>query len=104
MSASDWALIGSISLGIVVAFLAWWFVTRQTDFSAANLAAFVAVLVAGTAVEFLADEMGAKRANYGQYAFGLLIGTVAYVVLNWIKHGFPPMVFGARLFGGGPRD
>src|SRR5688572_1556050 len=98
----DWALVGSISLGIVVGLLAMWFVVRQTDFSAVNLAAFVAILIAGTAVEFLADQMGAKKANFGQYAFGLLLGVGAYIVLYWIRKGVPPTIFGVRVFGGPP--
>ena len=99
----DWAAIGSISLGIVIGYISMFFITRTTDFSPTNLAAFIGVMIGGAAIEFLADQIEAKAANYGLYAFGLLAGLVAYVVIYWLRNGHGPTILGMSL-GGPPND
>ena len=86
----DWALVGSVALGIVVAYVALYFMTRFSRFTPMGLATFIGILIGGTAIEFLADRLDAKKANFGAYAVGLLAGLLLYVVLYWIRNGRPP--------------
>ncbi|MDX6401817.1 MAG: hypothetical protein QOF27_2423 [Gaiellaceae bacterium] len=87
-----WDMTGSIALGIVIGYISMMFVVRsvKTDATFPNLAGFVGVMVSGAAVQFIADRIGNNSANFGQYATGLGIGFVLYLVLYRIG-GFPTL-------------
>lgn len=89
----DLPLLGSLALGFVVGYLATWFISKQTDWSAPNLAAFLAIMLGGAAVEFLAQQMGAKAANYGAYAIGLAIGLIVFLIVYYLQNRNLPQVF-----------
>jgi hypothetical protein len=98
----DWATAGSIALGIFVGYVAMMFITRavKTDATAKNFAAFLAVILAGTVVQFLTSQMGADATNFAQYAVGLGIGFILYLILYAVsggERGTGPVVFPRRL-------
>jgi hypothetical protein len=84
--------LGACAIGIVVAYISMMFITRavETDSTAKNLAAFIGVLLGGTAVAFLTNKIGADSNQFGEYGIGLAIGLGLYVIVYWIQHGHGP--------------
>jgi hypothetical protein len=64
----NWAVAGSIILGVIVMYISMMFITRDVEknSSVANLAAFIGVLLTGTVVQFLTSRIGANATNFAQ--------------------------------------
>lgn len=81
---------GSLVLGVVVMYLAMMYITRQlknnANATSGKLAKFLAILLAGTAVQFLASRIDADAAGFAWYAIGLGVGLALYTVLYAINN------------------
>ncbi len=85
--------LGALSLGIVVGYLTWYFVTHLDSYTIAGLVALITVLVGATVVAFLGQALGVNRAvGFGLYAIGLLVGSIAFVAAYVVVHGAPPAI------------
>jgi hypothetical protein len=85
----DFDTIGAIAIGLIVGYVSMMFIVRAvvTDPTAANLAKFLGVILAGTAVKYgLSQLSDGDDGRYGEYATGLGIGFVVYLVLYAIGH------------------
>jgi len=83
-----------LALGVFIAYLVWYFVTRfaSTQFTAAGLTSVVAV-VAGGVVEVFLDD-GAKAGSipsqaHWWYPIGLVLGFLAYEIVYTVIHRRP---------------
>lgn len=85
----NWAIAGSIALGVVVGYISMMFIVRAVKeprgATVKNLTAFLGVFVSGTVVQFLTSQMGADKTNFAQYAVGLVIGLGLYILLWFIS-------------------
>ncbi len=71
------AIVGSLSVGIVVGWLVRFFIRRFKKFGPAALSAVVSVLLGGTVVKFLE----ADRSVIWYYPIGLLAGFIIYTIV-----------------------
>jgi hypothetical protein len=84
---------GAIALGFFVGYVAMMFITRAvvTNAKASNLAAFLAVIISGTAVNFGIGKLGSgEDERFGEYFVGLAVGLIVYIVLYGIGNALSP--------------
>lgn len=95
----NWAVAGSIALGVIVMYVAMMYITRDVEKHSgfSNLAAFIGVIIGGTVVQYLTSKMGANATNFAQYAVGLGAGFALYLVAYALRHGGLPTIAGFRL-------
>lgn len=72
---------GSLSLGIVVAFLVRYFIRRFKAFGPKTLGAVISVMLGGAAIKFLESD----KTVWWFYPIGLLAGFVLYAILGWFN-------------------
>ncbi len=83
--------LGAFSLGIVVAYLAWYFVVRLDSFTIPWLGALMAVLVGGAVLAFLARHLKSiGSVGFALYAIGLLVGSLLYGGVYTYSYRVPP--------------
>lgn len=84
----DWETIGGFLLGLFLGYAAMMYMVRAVKVapSPANFGAFVAILLSGTVLSFLADKLGADTHIYGAYATGLGAGFILYLIM-WFAGG-----------------
>ena len=81
-------VVGSLALGVFVGYLAWYFVTRFTQFNFDALASVIGVLVGGAVVQFLGATGDARWA----YPIGLVAGWLIYSVARMLTgSGWPTL-------------
>ena len=85
--------VGSLAIGFVIGVISMFFVSKATDTTPGNLAAFIGVILGGAALEFVLDNFGGKTANYALYAVGLAIGIVFYTIFYRARTGQTPAIF-----------
>jgi hypothetical protein len=97
----NWAVAGSICLGVITAYIAMMYITRDVEKNSgvSSLTGFLAVLVSGTVIQFLTSKIGANATNFAQYAVGLGGGFVLYLIAYAIRHGGLPTILGYSLSG-----
>jgi hypothetical protein len=69
--------IGAISLGIVIAYLFRYFITRFKKFAPSTLSSVISIIAGGAVVKFL----GADKTVIWCYPIGLLLGLIGYRTL-----------------------
>ena len=79
----SWEIAGGLAIGLMLGYVAMMYITRavKKDATAKSFASFVAVILAGTAVTFLADRLGADSNIYGAYGVGFGLGFILYLIL-----------------------
>ena len=89
----NWIAAGSVAVGIVAGYIAWFWMTRfqAPAFTVVGLGKFLVVLFGGAAVDFVIHSLQVSADGAGQYAVGLLAGSVLYWVSYFIRWGFPPV-------------
>jgi len=90
-SVPEW---GALALGIFIAYLTWYFVTRFTEFNVAGLSSVAAVVAGGVVVMFLdaGAAAGQVQSHRWFYPIGLVIGFFVFVIFYWIRNRFWPVV------------
>lgn len=83
------AIIGSLSLGMVVGWLVWYFLTRLKRFTVRTLTALLSIVVGGTIIKLF----GNNPTVIWCYPIGLLIGFIIYTVAalfwaGWLEVSF----------------
>ena len=73
--------LGAACLGIVIGWLARYFLTRFRSFTPKIMASVVSILVGGAAVEFLSMGTGGGPNTVWFYPIGLLVGFVVYTIV-----------------------
>jgi hypothetical protein len=80
--------VGVFALGVVIAYLAFFFVVRLKSHTLAGLGALVGILVGGAAAKFLTDNLTTGDAsNLAWYPIGLVVGGVVFGLLAFAKGG-----------------
>lgn len=81
-------VIGSLALGIFMGYLAWYFVTRFTQYNFDALASVIGVLAGGAVVQFL----GATGDARWWYPIGLVAGWLIYSIARTLTgEGWPTL-------------
>ncbi len=78
-------VIGATSIGIVVAYLVGYFVTRLNTFTPQALATIIGIMFGGAVVKIFAS----KQELFWFYPIGLIIGFIIYAIV-YIKTGGNP--------------
>ncbi len=80
------AVIGPLATGIVVALVAWYFITRLSQFTWQALVGVLGAIFGGVVATFLGSIAGSANPTdaLAWYAGGLLLGTVAF----WVARRF----------------
>lgn len=84
---------GSLALGIFIAYLTWYFVTRFTEFNVAGLSAVAAVVAGGVVVAFLDAGIapgGVPLEHRWFYPVGLVVGFLVYALFFFIRNRYFP--------------
>jgi ABC-type uncharacterized transport system permease subunit len=78
-----WGTIGGFMLGLFLGYAAMMYMVRAVKLhpTPANFGGFVAVVLSGAVVAFLADRLGADSRIYGAYATGLGAGFILYLIM-----------------------
>jgi len=76
-------------LGIVVAWITWYFVVRLQTFSVWGLVGVIGAMIGGAALTYLAKYMKVDGAGFAWYAIGIFIGFFAYQVAFTVARGHP---------------
>jgi hypothetical protein len=89
---SDIQSWGSVALGVFIAYLTWYFVSRYEKFTSEGLSAAVTVVAGGVVIAFL--DAGLKTEDirpdaHWWYPIGLLVGFVVFEVLYFIVNRKP---------------
>jgi hypothetical protein len=72
-------IIGSFCMGIFVAWIAFFFLNRETTFTAKEFGEFVAIFFGGTIIQVYSAQLSTQNAwIYWIYPIGLVAGMFAY--------------------------
>lgn len=83
------AAIGTLSLGVFLGYMAWYFATRVTDKWIDSFAAVAGILFGGVVLAFIG---GAAEQTRWFYPIGLVIGWLIYFALRWLMgKGIPTL-------------
>lgn len=90
----DFAKNGPMFVGIVVALITWFMITKFKTFDPKTLVAVLGALFAGVVVSFVmkGTSPDAVADALGRYSFGLLVGTAAYYAVYRLSQGKWPTV------------
>lgn len=86
-AASGADLLGAVSVlctGLLVGYLAMYFVSRLTGFTLRGLGALLAMLFTGVVISFLGTLGDADRANMAWYPIGLVLGVAVWIALRFV--------------------
>ncbi len=72
-------------LGIILGYVFHWAIRRDPKPDAAELAALVAILVAGVVITFIKDQFLQCPAAFAWYVIGLFVGFVIFLLFFFMK-------------------
>jgi hypothetical protein len=77
----DWQGLGSLGLGLFVGYIAFFMIKNSTARSPLVLGQWLAVVLGGVVIDFIGDKLVGTSTTFGQYAAGLAIGLVLYIIV-----------------------
>jgi hypothetical protein len=83
------ARLGSLSTGLFVGYLCWYFVSRLTEYTVAGFSTLIGVL-AGAGVAGIITRFAEDKSVFGYYPIGLVLGSVGWMAARNILGGPTP--------------
>lgn len=77
----DWAGMGSLGLGVFVGFVSFFMIRSSTERTPLVLGEWLGVILGGVVVDFIGDKLAGTATTFGQYASGLPVGLVLYIIV-----------------------
>jgi hypothetical protein len=88
----DWSGLGSLGLGVFVGYVAFFMIKRSTAMTPAVFGQWLAVILGGVVADFIGDKLAGSASTFGQYAAGLALGLILYILVA-IVTGQKPVWF-----------
>jgi hypothetical protein len=81
----DWTGLGSLGLGVFVGFISFFMIRTSTERTPLVLGEWLGVILGGVVIDFIGDKLAGTATTFGQYASGLPIGLILYIIVALIS-------------------